>query len=213
MLYPYAYAQNYWSQDPEVQQEANNYFTEATEDFNHYYDPQYDNKQASNSDKSFNWYGYSNENPNQDEAAEGKHDQTFNKKDSKQNEAHVSKEQVLPNTSKTLNKAKNSYKQANDCYKKFAVGSYMHLLNEPVVNPIKNNEVANDRETEPTRIKKNDSKSELNKKSPNNQENVFNKNQTSTNITSEIVEKIASNVKSNGQQKWKNSTKSTSASK
>lgn len=69
------------------------------------------------------------------------------------------------------------------CFKKFSIGNYAHLLNEDVQEPVRDDDYTNENEN------KSETKS----------------CQTRTNLAD--IDKIASNLKSTGQTKWKNSFK------
>ena len=123
------------------------------------------------------------------------------------------------------------------CHKKFAIGSYVHLLNEP--DERKRSNVQEDEESDGlseeqviddyykslqhNKPLKNKSKQENNQQQPiassskNNtstESKNTNKKQQKQQITSEPVDldKIASKVNSSGKLKWKNSTKPTTTS-
>lgn len=123
------------------------------------------------------------------------------------------------------------------CHKKFAIGSYVHLLNEP--DERKRSNVQEDEESDGlseeqviddyykslqhNKPLKNKSKQENNQQQPiassskNNtstESKNTNKKQQQQQITSEPVDldKIASKVNSSGKLKWKNSTKPTTTS-
>jgi len=113
-------------------------------------------------------------------------------------ESQAAPEEVQKPT-KATNKPKQGAKQQQkqgqspketSCYKKFAIGSYAHLLNEPVQAPEQ-------------KVKKN-----KNKNKSLDGEVAESENQR-INQTSEDFNKIAASVKSTGQQKWKNSTQQT----
>lgn len=89
-------------------------------------------------------------------------------------------------TTSTKQQESSSKQATNACYKKFAVASYAHLLNEPEVEQPK----------QQTNKKTNETTQQAKKS------------------TNEYVDldKIASNVNSTGKQKWKNSTKPTQTS-
>lgn len=110
------------------------------------------------------------------------------------------------NTSTSPNKPTSNTKSAKNmtnCYKKFAIGSYAHLLND-APESCQTNEVtknaSNNKKTADVPlidIDETDNKKQSNK-------STLNKNQQSTDL-----EKIASNINTTGRQKWKNSTQPT----
>ncbi len=94
-------------------------------------------------------------------------------------------------------KPSKSPKEAS-CFKKFAIGSYAHLLNEPVQAPEQKAEASK-------KTNKNKSKSLEGEVAAESENQKINQ-------SSEDFNKIAANVKSTGQQKWKNSTQQTKTS-
>jgi hypothetical protein len=140
------------------------------------------------------------------------------KKNSKQNTGKISKMEI-------------------NCHKKFAIGSYVHLLNEPdntserkksddeESDGLSEEQVIDDyyKSLHPNKPLKNKSKQEnkqqqatvsmnsntTESKNTNNKQQKSQKNQENKQLTSEPVDldKIASKVNSTGKLKWKNSTK------
>jgi len=94
------------------------------------------------------------------------------------------KQNVKPNK-------QNKFPKEANCYKKFAIGSYAHMLNEPVQAP--------------------EQKVTANKKNKKINEVTMSENQK-INQCSDDFSKIAANVKSTGKQKWKNNTQETKQS-
>ncbi|RNA24169.1 coilin-like isoform X2 [Brachionus plicatilis] len=103
--------------------------------------------------------------------------------DSKDNQK---KSQKIKSNSQQKPKQINPQKsKPTSCYKKFSIGNYAHLLNENVQEPVRDNGYTNEEQN-------------------NSETNSMQKSSKSVDI-----DKIASNLKSSGQAKWKNSSKST----
>jgi hypothetical protein len=140
------------------------------------------------------------------------------------------------------NVSKPSYKQEIKCHKKFSIGSYAHMLNEPVEPPVKDNNVtkaatayAFNKESLYSDLNESDDLSEeqviddyyqtLKHKNPNiklKSKTTAPSAATSTNAIAQSnkqgvsgtteLDKIAAKINSTGQQKWKNSTMPTKSS-
>ncbi len=94
------------------------------------------------------------------------------------------------------------------CNKRFSIGNYAHLLNEPVVPPTSGNQKHDETESitgEQIIDKYYDTLKGKNKRETTAETN---KKQEATNVTSSDVNKIAANLVSSGKSKWKNSSKS-----
>jgi len=100
------------------------------------------------------------------------------------------------------NKVNTNHTQ--QCYKKFAVGSYAHLLNEPVEeqqHTVSNNKKAT------SHVKNHHEEEEVNEDEVRS--DYYFQKQSKYETDEVDFNRIASNVNSTGRQKWKNSTKST----
>jgi len=183
--------------------------------------------------KNLDAYYQTNKNTN---TLNGTNNQTVDNNTSQQNNnknANENKVTNNPTTSKNAsnptaskNTKKQQPKEVANCYKKFAVGSFVHMLNEPVTNDKanKNNKSGNESEdlSEEQLIDdyyhslQLDSNVNTNKKNQKNQnkkqDNNTNTGVKKTNLTNEAVSKIASSVIASGQQKWKNSNKPANTS-
>ncbi len=107
------------------------------------------------------------------------------------------------NNIKTVNKP--TIKEVTNCYKKFAIGNYAHLLNEPVDKEI-DNQKTNEKNQQKKETKRSIKQSNYEKTLKNNNNNI------AINENSADFERIASNVNSTANKKWKNSTQQTKTS-
>lgn len=116
---------------------------------------------------------------------------TYTKTTAKQQQQAKETKTSQQNGKESQKAASTKQTSAANCYKKFAVGSYAHLLNEP----------AAEQQTKPA----------AQQKKTENQPQQQQQARRSTDSSVDL-DKIASNVNSTGKQKWKNSTKPTQSS-
>ena len=208
-LNPCSFSQNNCAQDIEMRQDDNNDFTKSVKDFKHSSEPCNIDKETINISIPANNRSskrHLDETPLQDKIRKFKKDEALNSESTQQNEIVNGKD--LNDIIQTVKKAKNSLVQGKEFYKKFAVGSFVHLLNEPVVQPIKKIEKTNVQTTETTKIKNSELNSQLKEKSPKKQLIELTKNQECSTIRSD-TQNIATNVKLSGKKKRKKSKKSS----
>jgi len=113
-----------------------------------------------------------------------------------------------------------SLNQEIKCHKKFSIGSYVHLLNEPVEPPVKDNTKAvnssgqNSKHTLYGSDEEEDYVEAYQVKSNTQQKDIIDTNTSKKSVSSSTatsanlvdLDKIAAKINSTGQQKWKNST-------
>lgn len=103
--------------------------------------------------------------------------------DSKNNQKKLQKTKTNSQQKQKQNNAQNS--KPISCYKKFSIGNYAHLLNEDVQEPVRDQDYTNE------------------------ESNNLKTKSLQTSSKSVDIDKIANNLKTSGQAKWKNSSKST----
>ena len=187
--------------------ENNNYY--------HYFENENENETTKTRQRDFNPFDFWTSNHNQ-------HQHQSNENEAYESQAKANQKPTVatckPKPSKQTHSPKQQQQQAvkstaqslakqqtkvntQQCYKKFAVGSYAHLLNEPV-------------EEQYETVKKTTSQVKKAKEHEIHEDEIradyYHDHQSSKNNETEIdFNRIASNVNSTGRQKWKNSSKST----
>lgn len=183
--------------------ENNNYY--------HYFENENENETTKTRQRDFNPFDFWTSNHNQHQSNENEAYESQVKANQKPTVAtckpkptkqtHSPKQQqAVKSTAQSLAKQQTKV-NTQQCYKKFAVGSYAHLLNEPV-------------EEQYETVKKTTSQVKKAKEHEIHEDEIradyYHDHQSSKNHEAEIdFNRIASNVNSTGRQKWKNSSKST----
>lgn len=159
---------------------------------------------------------------------------TATNKPQNQKQAPVTAHKQTQSVQKSGNQANTSKKEKQskevvNCHKKFAIGSYVHLLNENVNEPERDNDSLSEEQiiddyyqtlqkTNAIPAKTNGKNKESQKaKKSNSETTTASSTTTSTTGTKQFasgsvnIDKIATSINNTGMNKWKNSNKSTSA--
>jgi hypothetical protein len=182
---------------------------ENNNNYYHYFENENENETSKTRQRDFNPFDFWTSNHNQRQSNETEAYESQTKANQKPTVAtckpkpakqtHSPKQQAVKSTAQSLAKQQTKV-NTQQCYKKFAVGSYAHLLNEPV-------------EEQYETVKKTTSQVKKAKEHEIHEDEIradYYHDQSLKNHETEIdFNRIASNVNSTGRQKWKNSSKST----
>ena len=132
----------------------------------------------------------------------------------KTKESNISQQKQQPpkKANATTTAQTKSLSQEIKCHKKFSVGNYVHMLNEPVEPPVKDNTTIEKKahlyfHDDDEEINNEDYYHSLRPKSANGKPAAVGSNDTKKQTINEItdLDRIAAKINSTGQQKWKNS--------
>lgn len=207
---PLNYNEQYPSEE-QVDQDDQYYGYENEDYYNHYYDnndeethvrpaqAKYNQQRAESFDPFEFWTSNLQTNETKEKQQEKR---PQNKKQKEIKPQPVVNNKPAPKSQ--LESPKPKQKPVQTCYKKFAVGSYAHMLNEQPTEPKTTNQKKATSQPKPKEVHDEEARANYYQQQ---QEKKSNENDDNADF-----DRIASNVNTAGRQKWKNSTKQTQSS-